>query len=140
MSTYNLVLTARPGGILAVAQDSQEFQAHLAPFSGNQPLDLAYASLHTQWLHWSDIPIRCVRLKRDDQGTRRSTSTTPPGARGSSQRPCGWGSAEPLASRGGTRPPLGHLDGCTAPTTGMIPGGRLPWCRSCGRTSTTGAP
>ena len=68
MSTYNLVMTARPGGILALAQDSQEFQAHLAPFTGTQPLDLAYASLHTQWLHWSDIPLRSFRIVRDDQG------------------------------------------------------------------------
>ena len=58
MSTYNLVMTARPGGILALAQKSQEFRAHLEPFSGTEPLDLAYASLHTQWLHWSDIPLR----------------------------------------------------------------------------------
>ena len=68
MSTYNLVMTARPGGILALAQESQEFQAHLAPFAGTQPLDLAYASLHTQWLHWSDIPLRSFRIVRDDQG------------------------------------------------------------------------
>ena len=70
MSTYDLVMTAQPGGILALAHESQEFREHLEPFSGTEPLDLTYASLHTQWLHWSDIPVRSIRIQRDAHGVQ----------------------------------------------------------------------
>ena len=51
-STYNLVMTARPGGILEQAVASQEFTAQLALFlDDTTPLDLQYTSLHTSWLH-----------------------------------------------------------------------------------------
>ena len=64
-STYNLVMTARPGGILEQAVQSQEFTEHLALFMDNtRPLDVQYISLHTTWLHWSDIPQRALRLTR----------------------------------------------------------------------------
>ena len=64
-STYNLVMTARPGGILEQAVASQEFTALLALFlDDNTPLDLQYISLHTSWLHYSDIPQRSLRLTR----------------------------------------------------------------------------
>ena len=64
-STYNLVMTARPGGILEQAVQSQEFTEHLALFMDNtRPLDLPYVSLHTSWLHYSDIPQRSLRLTR----------------------------------------------------------------------------
>ena len=64
-STYNLVMTARSGGILEQAVQSQEFTDHLALFMDNtRPLDVQYISLHTCWLHWSDIPQRALRLTR----------------------------------------------------------------------------
>ena len=40
-STFNLVMTARPGGILEQAVGSQEFTEHLALFMDNtRPLDV----------------------------------------------------------------------------------------------------
>ena len=64
-STYNLVMTARLGGILEQAVQSQEFTDHLALFmDSTRPLDKQYVSLHTSWLHYSDIPQRALRLTR----------------------------------------------------------------------------
>ena len=91
MSTYNLVMTTRPGGILALAQESQEFRQHLEPFSGTEPLDLAYASLHTQWLHWSDIPLRSARIVRDAQGVQTFYIDDVPGGTWEFQPPCWLG-------------------------------------------------
>ena len=62
-STHRLEFWARTGGILEDAAQSNEFQQHLAKFlDPTQPLDLAYASIHTHWVHMSNIPLRSLRL------------------------------------------------------------------------------
>jgi len=64
-STAGLFCSTRLGGILAVAEQDQEYTTFLAMFGNpNAPLDLVYVSLHTFWLHQSNIPQRSLRLVR----------------------------------------------------------------------------
>jgi len=70
-STANLFCSTRPGGILEVAEQAMDYTAQLARFENpDEPLDMVYASLHTYWIHQSNIPLKSVRLvRRVDPGT-----------------------------------------------------------------------
>ena len=67
-STDALFMSVRPGTILETAKKSEEYAKSLEKFHGKEPLDLSYASLHTYWLHESNIPLRALRLVRDQDG------------------------------------------------------------------------
>ena len=65
MDFSRLEFSARRGGILEDAAQQTGYQEHLAKFlDPTEPLDLQYTSIQTQWVHWSSIPLRSVRLVR----------------------------------------------------------------------------
>ena len=64
-STANLQCSTRPGGVLEEAEQAMEYTSHLARFEDpDAPLDMVLASLHTYWIHQSNIPQRALRLVR----------------------------------------------------------------------------
>ena len=68
-STDQLRMTASPGTVLDIASQSDEYVQSLQPFWDDlTPLDLCYVSLHSYWLHQSNIPLRLLRLVRDRYG------------------------------------------------------------------------
>ena len=79
ISTNDLVMTARPDGVLELAEQSLEFRQHLEKFAGTEPLDQVYVSLHTYWLHSSNIPVRALRIQRDAQGVQSFLMDDVPG-------------------------------------------------------------
>ena len=63
--TSHLFNHTRPGGILERAEQEAAYQNFLAAFMDpGQSLDLVYASLHTYWLHQSNIGLRSLRIVR----------------------------------------------------------------------------
>ena len=64
-STAQLYNHTRPGGVLQRAGESQVYQDFLRMFMDPaEPLDLVYASIHTYWIHQSNIALRSLRIVR----------------------------------------------------------------------------
>ena len=64
-STAHLYNHSRPGGVLQQAEQAQVYQDLLRKFMDpTEPLDLVYASIHTYWIHQSNIAIKSLRIVR----------------------------------------------------------------------------
>ena len=74
-STAQLFNHTRPGGILALAEQSRDYQIFLGRLNNpDEPLDLVFASIHTYWIHQSNIALRSLRIVRYAPGAAPGTA------------------------------------------------------------------